>query len=220
MVRILFSLIILLLSIINAAQAQEKRDLGVMGGASYYFGDFNPGTQFNEVSPAFGLMLRYNHNPFYSFRLTGAYGTIRGQHSQDEYYLPPYSTPTRSFSENFFSLEIATEAGFMSFDTQKPFGDNFTPYIMLGFGCMVINARIIPSMPMGFGGKLALGKRWTVGVEWRINKTMYDEIDGYDFSNSSESSKSYIHNNDWFGFGGLHLTYRLENNRAICPAYR
>ncbi len=38
----------------------QDLEVGLFGGAGYYLGDINPGKQFSEAQPAFGLIARYN----------------------------------------------------------------------------------------------------------------------------------------------------------------
>lgn len=196
--------------------AQERRDIGIITGANYYLGDYNPSTQLNAPQPALGIMLRYNLSNYYTLRASGQYGGVQGSHIGDRYL--PGSTPTSTFQKRLVAFELMGEVGFLPFDTRKNTGENISPYIGLGLGIALVDLTFIPHIPMAIGVKFTPGGRWALGLEWRLHKTFFDSIDNY--SNLSVGRKAWTHNNDWYGFGGLFVTYRLENSKAICPAYK
>ena len=177
-------------------------------------GDYNPGTQFYQPSPALGVMFRRNFNEFYALRVSGLMGGLRGSYDPSKFFLPG---DTPSFSSQIIELEAATEIGFIPFSTRVTNRKQFTPYVLVGVGGAYVNNSIIFHVPIGFGLKYSPINRWSFGLEWRLHKTFSDRIDGY--VNVSEKPKSFLHNNDWFGFGGLLVTYRLEGKGAVCPAY-
>lgn len=207
-------LVVLLIIISLPLASQERVDIGLVAGATYYMGDYNPGTQFYQPSPALGVMVRRNFNDFYSVRVSGLMGGLKGSHNPTKFFLPG---DTPSFSTRIIEFEMVGEIGFMPFNTRAVNRKQFTPYAVMGIGGAYVNNSIILHIPMGIGLKYSTINRWSFGVEWRLHKTFSDRIDGY--VNVSEKPRSFLHNNDWFGFGGIFVTYRIVNKGAICPVY-
>ena len=74
--------------------------------------------------------------------------------------------------------------------------------------------------------KFNLGIRLGIGVEYQIRKIISDKLDNLDdplaFRNDDDELITYtdfIHNNDWPGFLGVHLTYKIYLGKRVCPAY-
>jgi len=85
---------------------------------------------------------------------------------------------------------------------------------------------ITPSIPLGFGIKFNIGMRMGIGIEYQIRKILTDKLDNLDdplaFKNSAGELITYtdlVHNNDWPGFLGIHLTYKVYLGQKACPAY-
>lgn len=195
--------------------AQERKDVGIIAGTSYYMGDYNPSAQFYQPSPLLGVMARHNFNPFYSLRAMIAYGWVKGSHNPSDFFLPG---ETPSFSKQLITVELDGEINFISFDSRRSFHRDISPYLILGLGVAYDGGALFPHIPIGLGVKYSPIGRLTLGAEWRLHKTFYDRIDGY--SNISNKRKSFIHNNDWFGIAGIFVTYRLYSQSTLCPAYR
>jgi hypothetical protein len=210
-----FTLPLLFICISFFSLSQEKRDIGLYGGTTYYIGDFNPGTPFYQPLPSGGVLFRYNSSNYYSFRLSLGIGAIQGSHNPSKYYLPGTPAP---FSSQVISGEGVVEIGFLPFDTRSTKLKKMSPYIVAGIGASSVSGSILPNVPMGAGVKYAFGNRLSLSVEWRFHKTFSDMLDGY--TNIDESGRPIVHNNDWYSFGGVHIMYRLYNKKAICPVYR
>lgn len=196
-------------------KSQEKRDLGIQAGGSYYIGDYNLGTPFYQTTPAVGAIFKYNLNKYYSFRISANYGGLKGAYSSLNHYLPGI---TGSFTKQMIETEGMCEINFRSFNTKHLKNDNFSPYVTLGIGGAYVGGEIIPNFPFGVGVKYCPHSRITIGWEWRFYKTFNDNIDNY--KNVYEGSKAVFHNNDWFSFVGLFITFRLYNKNNTCPVYQ
>lgn len=178
-------------------------------------GDYNEGTPLYQPSPSLGVIYRYNFNKIYSLRFSASYSGLKGSYSSYNHYLPG---AVGSFSKQIVSAEILVESNFLTFNTQDPRRNSFAPYVILGVGGAYISGSMIPQFPFGVGVKYCPVQRITVGCEWRLHKTFNDNIDGY--QGVYDGSKPFFHNNDWFSFVGLFITFRLYNNNYTCPAYR
>jgi len=194
--------------------SQERKDLGIQVGGSYYMGDYNYGKPLYQASPSAGAIFKHNINNFYSLRLSLNYAMLRGGYSSFKHYLPGI---TGSFNKHVIESDFIFEMNFMPFNTKHLNKNNFAPYVALGFGGAYISGEIIPQLPFGIGIKYCPLSRLTIGCEWRLSKTFTDNIDGY--INVYDGSKAIFHNNDWHSFIGLYITYRLHNNKFTCPVY-
>lgn len=195
--------------------SQERKDIGIQAGGSYYMGDYNYGRPFYQTSPSFGIVFRYNTNNFYSFRLSGNYSMLKGSYSTFSHYLPGI---TSSFNKSLFDVAALFEMNFMSFNTKRLKKDNFTPYVFLGLGGAYLNGEVLPQFPFGIGIKYCPLSRVTIGWEWRLSKTFTDNVDNY--NNVYDGSKAIFHNNDWYSFFGIFVTYRVHNKKYTCPVYQ
>ena len=208
--------ILLILSVLTLS-AQNKLDIGGFVGASYYNGEFNENMPLYKPSPAFGAILRFNFNDYYSFRLSLDLASVKGQHPGNE-LLPKASR--LEFKKSLLSLEAMFEFNFIPLTPaiQKP-RLMFTPYIAAGGGVAFINGVIAPNVPFGGGLKFSPGYRHTIGVEWLFHKTFTDKIDDYEAPR--DDSHATIHNNDWFSYISLTYTYRLPGGKSTsCAVYR
>ena len=97
-------------------------------------------------------------------------------------------------------------------------------------GNLVVNpyeeSLVVPTLPLGIGFKFAVGKRLELGIEYQMRKYMSDKLDDLDdplaFNNGMEGTVNYTtqnHNNDWSGYLGVHVTYKIYIGKKACPAY-
>ena len=205
----------IILSINGLVFSQERKDIGIQAGGTYYIGDYNVSKPLFQPSPGIGLIYRYNTSKYFSLRASAYYGSLKGSHSISNQYLPG---PTGSFSKQLIEADGVCEINFMSFNTKHLNKDNFTPYVVVGMGIAYIGGEIIPHLPFGAGIKYCPASRLTVGVEWKLSKTFNDNIDNY--LGVYDGSKPILHNNDWFSFVGLFITFRLYNYGNTCPVYQ
>lgn len=87
-------------------------------------------------------------------------------------------------------------------------------------------SMVVPTIPFGIGFKYTIGNRLGVGVEYQMRKYMSDKLDDLDdplaFVNGTGETITYTtqnHNNDWVGYLGVHVTYKIYIGKKACPAY-
>lgn len=89
---------------------------------------------------------------------------------------------------------------------------------------------IAATIPFGFGIKVSVGERLGVGAEFQMRKLLNDKFDDLDDPLSFETINSagdtetikytdFLHNNDWPGYLGIHVTYKINLDTRACPAY-
>jgi len=201
--------------------AQRNANVGVFGGVSYYMGDINPNRHFYRPAPAFGGLYRYNINTRYSIRANGYYARLAGNDADfPDIYRPDRPANPASFSTSLVDLSLQIEFNFFPHIPNLRRWDT-TPYLTTGIsGALVTGsdagAQNFLSIPMGIGMKTTLTKRLSAGAEFAFRKSFSDNIDGV--ANPSDI-RSSIHNNDWYSFMGVFITYKFFNFAAGCPAY-
>lgn len=195
--------------------SQDRRDIGLLGGTTYYYGEFNETTPLYQPSFALGVIFRYNFNRNYSIRASGLFGAVKGSPPQD-YFLP--GAPSGGFNKRVIGIEMMGEFNFIPFNPINSIEHNLTPYVNLGIGAVQMGGAIMPNIPFGIGLKYTPGSRHTIALEWRLYKTFTDTID--DYSAPVNGSAPILHNKDWYSFTGIIYTYRLYNYNNICPAYK
>jgi hypothetical protein len=197
---------------------QRKADWGLFGGVSSYFGDINPGRVLYSPLPAGALFYRYNFNPRQALRGNIFVGGLRGNDLNFNNNFQ--QTRAASFSSTVGELSLQYEFNFLPYSTQGKRW-NFTPYFAAGGGVAVIASpgfTYVPVIPFSFGFKVNVYKNLGLEAEYGFRKTFYDNFDGVkDLVAPSDFSK--IHNNDWYTFTGIAVTWKIYNKLAGCPAY-
>ncbi|MBN2273503.1 MAG: outer membrane beta-barrel protein [Bacteroidales bacterium] len=203
------------------ATAQRNANFGIIGGISYYMGDINPNRHFYKPSPAIGLIYRININPRYAIRGNAYYTTVSGS----DLDFPELLHPDRpyvpiTFSASLLDLNIQGEFNFLPF-TPNIGRFNYTPYVSTGLGLTMAmsggtGASHHLTFPFGIGAKLNISKRLSTGLEWSFRKAFTDLIDTRE---NPTGIQSVIHNNDWYSYLGIFITYKFLNFVEDCPAY-
>ncbi|GAP70939.1 outer membrane protein beta-barrel domain [Bacteroidales bacterium 6E] len=237
--RILLLITGLILSF--SALAQKTADIGIWGGGSGYLGDLE-NTSLNDFTfPTIGAYFRYNFHERAGVRamlLSGnmaAEGIIQNHpwefkknvrdfSLQAEINFLRYSTGNRKAA---FSSYLTGGIGLMNYryEYDQAFMHTITPNTNKGTDDESKNV-IAPSLPFGMGFKFNVGKRLGLGVEYQMRKLLDDRLDNLDDplahinnDNIEVTYRDRLHNNDWAGFLGLHLTYKIFLGKVPCPAY-
>ena len=220
--------------------SQERIEAGFFLGTSYYNGDLNPGKQFYKVGPAVGGVVRAVLNPRIAFKGTLTAVEIRGGYPQDKLYYPSVnggSNSSYSFQRTMADLSTQIEINFFEYDHPfKKEETRFTPYLSGGLAYTYYrrykedpaggseNPHFILSLPFGIGVKWKPADWVHVGLEWTFRRTFVDDldkmgtaaIDPSDPFNFQDSSG--WHNNDWYSFAGVFVTFDLFHRRGSCNA--
>lgn len=212
---------------------QTSIDLGVSGAGGTYFGDMTTVTFQKSVNPAYGAFLRYNFNPRYSLRFNVMNGTI-GAEGQ-------YDSGLWEFKKNVLDVSLLFEFNFLKYmvaDKQTP----WSTFIFGGIGVQRYNYAnredelnplvdptyydpkishtyggvFAPTIPFGLGVKYNIGRKWGIGMEGGLRKSLSDKLDDLDdprsyidASGNQISFADQFHNNDWVGYFGFHLVYKI-----------
>jgi len=217
MKRFCWSILFLVVFLLPVS-AQRNSDYGVFGGVTGYFGDINSTRYLYSPSPSFGLIYRYNFHPRQSIRATFIYGGLKGSDLDfDNQY---QQNRAASFTNSVFEASAQFEFNFFPYSTAGKWWD-YTPYFAGGLGLAFLSSpgfTYIPVIPLAVGFKINVYKNLGLEAEYGFRKTFYDNFDGLN-DNIDPDDRSWAHNNDWYMFTGVTLTWKMFHNLGTCPTY-
>ena len=216
MKRIHWLLLFLFLSL--SLSGQRRADYGVLAGVSSYLGDINPNRLLYSPLPAGGIFYRYNFHPRQALRADLFVGGLRA--SDLDFKNSFQKARAESFSGTVGEFALQFEFNFLPYSTEGKQWD-FTPYFAAGAGIAFINTVSFiyePVIPFSFGFKVNIYKNIGLEAEYGFRKTFYDNFDGLK-DLVAPSDFAWLHNNDWYTFTGIAVTWKIYNKLADCPAY-
>ncbi len=223
--------IILLAGFAHLAHSQRNTNFGAFAGTSYYMGDINPNRHFYRPGPSVGLLYRINLNKHYAIRASGYYAYITGSDIDfGDRINPDRHLEPVEFNTSLIDGTLQFEFSFLSFVPNLGNWD-YTTYVAGGIGySIIISSGVrtnldadylrdpIPhlTIPFGIGFKFNVSRRVSAGFEWSFRKTFSDRIDHL---KNPTGDVSVVHNNDWYSFAGIFITYKFFKFAQDCPAY-
>ncbi len=216
MKRNLWLILVFLFSV--SLSGQRNADYGIFGGVSSYIGDINTSRLFYSPMPAGGFFYRYNFHPRQALRGNLFIGGLRADDL--DFNNDFQRSRAGSFSGQVGEFAVQFEFNFLPYSTQ---GGKWTysPYFAAGAGLAFINTVTTtyePVIPFSLGFKLRIYKNIGLEAEYGFRKTFYDNFDGLE-DLTDPSGKPWLHNNDWYTFAGVSLTWKMYNRMVGCPAY-
>lgn len=221
--------------------AQKTADIGIWGGTSLYYGDLDEANPLQTFNLNYGAYFRYNFNSRVALRamiLSGTFssdGLIEGvpaafnKSVQDlslqveinylKYILGVKNTPYTSYV--MAGLGIA----YFPYEMDPAVIATFNPDHNKG-NTAIKESVLANTIPFGIGFKYNLGTRLGMGIEYQMRKMFLDKLDNLDdplaYINGEGKQVVYndgVHNNDWSGYLGIHITYKIYIGKRACPAY-
>ncbi len=185
-----------------------------MGGAGFYMGDANLNGFYKNVTPAGGLMGRYNINPRMSLKFDLGYGSVKGDATKGDNKFPAIEGQKWKFDNSVIDLGCQYEISFWGYGTGTGYKGHkrLTPYIQLGLGFTYGGDALTMNIPVGFGVKYKLKERWNVGADWTMRFSMSDKLDG--ISDPYKIQSGFLKNKDSYSWTMVYISYDL------CPKYR
>ena len=151
------------------------------------------------------LFYRYNFNPRQAVRAN---------------LLGGYMTPLGSFAGE---LGATYEYNFFPYSTFRSRHIDYSPYIAGGAAfSMAGKSGPFLSVPFSAGFKVNVANQVGVEIEYGFRKTFTDKLDGqFEITDSGGEpvDKTWTHNNDWYSFLGVSVTWKIYNRLAGCPAF-
>lgn len=201
------------LSLILPSLSQSKTEIGISGGGSFLQGDINADSYYKDASYCFGALVRYNLSHRYAFRVHLNYLNLKATDakSSDQFRL----LRNASFSASILDIAALFEFNFLPFKFTERY-NSYSSYLNIGLGTHIIGPPVGLTLPMGFGIKKTIGRRWCIGAEYNIRKTFSDKFDGIE---NPGNIKSFFNNNDWYAFMSVVVSYKIFDELRDCPAY-
>jgi hypothetical protein len=208
---------------------QRNADYGVSAGVTSYLGDINPGRLLYSPRPAAGVLYRYNFHPRQSLRFNILHGGLRG--NDLDFNNDFQQTRQGIFSGSVTEFTAQYEFNFLPYSTAGKRW-NYSPYFAAGIAGVYVSengsvnqpplstndSKFIPVIPFSIGFKINIYKNIGLEAEYGFRKTFYDNFDGLKDS-VAPSDYAWTHNNDWYTFAGLAVTWKFFSRLAGCPAY-
>jgi hypothetical protein len=210
--------IFFLISLFTTLSGQRNSDYGVFAGVSSYLGDINPNRLMYSPLPAGGIFYRYNFHPRHALRGNLFFGGIKADDL--DFNNSFQQARAASFSGTVGELAVQFEFNFLPYTTLGKSWD-FSPYFAAGIGVAFINSASFtytPVIPFSAGFKVNIYKNMGLEAEYGFRKTFYDNFDGLK-DMVAPSDFAWLHNNDWYSFAGIALTWKIYNTLAGCPVY-
>ena len=184
-----------------------------------YSGDLVRGFSFSTSTPAFTAFYRANLSEIVTIRL----GLVSGSVTASEIPIDAFAaTRNHSFNSSVLELSSTVEYHFLNFKNEGA-RVNYSPYVVAGFGIMNFQDapegtdRQQPVLPIGFGFKYLIKKKYTIGIETAARKTFFDYLDGV--SDGDQTVKDFQYGNpnddDWYFFTGITFSVTLFD--IPCP---
>ena len=195
---------------------------GGFAGASYYLGELNPRRHFYNPGMALGGLIKHNFTEHHCFRFHIFYGQLKGNdiESKIEYR----QMRAHSFDTSLLDCHIGYEFNFMPYVINR-WKTAYSPYIFGGVGYSLIlssttdTAKSHATIPFGAGFKYRFSERVAFGCEWGMRKSFSDHVDGV-VNPGPDGTYSVLHNNDWYSFAGVYLTFRIFEKEFECPGIK
>jgi hypothetical protein len=207
--------VILIISVILAlpAMAQRRADYGFSLGATNYLGEINPVNVISSPGPAAQFFYRYNFNPRQAVRANLLGGSLR------------FSNSTDLMKVFLGELGATYEYNFFPYSTMRSRRTDYTPYLAVGAAFSTVynqeaakSFNPFLSIPFSAGFKVNVANNMGLELEYGFRKTFNDKFDGQT-DEDNIGSQTWTHNNDWYSFLGVSITWKMYNKLAGCPAF-
>ena len=221
--------------------SQVTADIGIWGGASGYTGDIQGSNLTPNTLPAIGAYFRYNFHQRISARLMFLTGKV-AMEGEFQNYPWKFDKAVQDLSlqgeVNYLKYMLGNrKASFTTYVTAG-LGVMYFKYYLKPDEILLFNPRhnkgvedaeqsaMALTLPVGMGFKFNVGKRLGLGMEYQLRKIFDDRLDDlddplahYNQQGDEVTYTDFLHNNDWIGYLGVHLTYKIYLGSKPCPAY-
>lgn len=221
-VHTLSVIVALLLSVSLQAQddPEYRFEIGAGVGMTGYLGDYN-GKLTRDMQPAASIVGRYNFNPWMALRLNVGYGKLKGSSDDVKTWYAEEQYRTYSFSNSLTDIAAIYEYNFLPYGTGRDYrgAKRLTPYVFGGLGLAIANTtdktRAAMTLPIGLGAKYKMSERLNIGLEWGIDFSTSDWLDGVKDPYGIQSS-GLFKNTDAYQRLQLSVTYSFSPKCLNC----
>ena len=217
---LLAAILALVMAFSLKAQEDYRFDAGGGIGMTGYLGDANTSNIWSSPSWDLELLLRYIANPRWAFKSNLYIGSLAGNSAKMTNVFPDGNT--YKFSTTIYELGELAEFNFFSYGMGEYYRKlkRFSPYITAGLGVTAWNVDgkfgAALNIPIGFGVKYKPSRRLNLGVEFLMNKTFTDRLDGSALADPIGIKSSFIKNTDWYSTLTFTVSYEFSKRCATC----
>ncbi len=235
--------ILVLAALLSAVSgyAQVTADIGIWGGGSGYQGDLEGATLHHLTIPVLGAYFRYNFHQRAGIRMMFLTGEVAEKgifQNQEWEFKKPVQDLTLQLEINYLNYVLGNKKSSFTSYLTAGVGVMYYNYERRPAEIVLFNPRhpdvllsgsesvTTPTLPFGMGFKFSIGKKLGLGVEYQMRKLFDDRLDDLNdplsYKNDSGEITTYSdwkHNNDWVGYLGIHLIYKIYMGSKPCPAY-
>lgn len=218
------AIVITALLLAGSVQAQDdpeyRFEVGAGVGMTGYLGDYN-GSLTRDLQPAASLMGRYNFNPWMALRLNIGFGKLKGSSDDVKTWYVDDKYRNYSFSNSMVDMAAIYEYNFLPYGTGRDYrgAKRLTPFVMGGLGLTMVKTtgktRAAMILPIGLGVKYKMSERVNIGLEWAVNFSTSDWLDGVKDPYDIQSS-GLFKNKDAYQRLQLSLTYSFSARCLNC----
>ena len=229
--RLAVILALSLSSMLSFAQSEPEylMEIGAGAGVMSYLGDFN-GSIVKNMQPSASLVLRRMFNPRQGLKLQIGYGKMKGSSADVKTTYPEIPTPGYkpegteeyyAFNNNLFDLGVTYEYNFWPFGTGREYrgAKRITPFIFGGLGMTYVNGSNTSAfafkLPLGVGVKFKVSARCNLNLDWTINFTTSDKLDGVEDPYGIKRS-GLFKNADCYSALMVSFTYSFMEKCRVC----
>lgn len=206
LVMIIMTFALLKWDVASYAQSPRTIELGPCGGMSMTLNDINPLNFFNEPGYAYGGLVRYNHDTRWAFRLDYSHSMVRSSDAialwrpereksfkaiindlsmvVEFNFLNFYTGRVGDAFSTYMFAGVSTfkykTAPILSVQEQTALAGDAVPQNLEAFNraWQSLETDRSFSIPFGFGFKFSLSEHLATSIEWKMNYTLTDRLDG------------------------------------------
>ncbi|PIQ48941.1 MAG: hypothetical protein COW03_07680 [Cytophagales bacterium CG12_big_fil_rev_8_21_14_0_65_40_12] len=217
------SISVIILIAFGRVQAQN-REIGFELGSYNYLGDVARSFDLANSTLGAQFFVRKHINDGLSTRISAGLGKLKGV---DNEAFDVFSANRKaSFEGNFINIDFLFEYHFLDYRNEK-LQQYWTPYLLFGAGVYRLQGTdglgasyesgLNLRLPVGFGAKYMIDRRWTLAASVSAIKSNSDQLDNVSLDNPA--IKNYRGGNpnddDWIFFTSISLSYTLY--KIVCP---
>ena len=206
--------------------AWYRLELGAGLGMGYTLNDGNS-KLFGNGKLAAGVIARFPLSPRMAIKTNLSYLKMEGDMSKATQFYPAVpgvagaERLNYAYSGAIYDLAVLYELHFLPYGYLPTYMGyhQLVPYLQIGFGASYgdIDKSLALSIPMGVGLKYKVARRVNLGLEWRMNFTNNDGVEGLESPMGIKSSG--FKNKDHHSMLLFTVTYDLSPKCPTCNRY-
>ena len=155
-------------------------EIGAAAGMGVYIGDINT-RPFHNPGGAYGVMFRQHINYRWALKYNVSMARMKGSTEGWDNVLP--GNAQYEFSRPLLDFGAQAEFNFFHYGVGESYKGTrrFSPYIVAGLGFSAVPRKgdgyFSLQIPMGVGLKYKIARRWNIGLEFTMRKTLGDKLD-------------------------------------------